>query len=116
MWTSATRRQHSRKNARYETDLTDEERAVVARFFPASPVRARSHKWGMREIVNAIFYVLRGGIAWRLLPREFPPKSTVFHWFSIFRDNCLFELINHALVIADRERVGRAASPAAREV
>jgi transposase len=67
----------------------------------------------MREIVNAIFYVLRGGIAWRLLPREFPPKSTVFHWFSIFRDTCLFEQINHALVMADRERVGREASPSA---
>lgn len=113
MWTSATRRQYSRKHLRYETDLTDEEWAVVGRFFPASPARGRPHKWGMREIVNAIFYVLRGGVAWRLLPREFPPKSTVFHWFSIFRDTCLFEKINHALVIADRERVGRAASPSA---
>lgn len=67
----------------------------------------------MREIVNAIFYILHGGVAWSLLPRECPPKSTVFHWFCFFRDTCLFEKINHALVIADRERVGRAASPSA---
>ncbi len=63
-----------------------------------SPVRGRPHKWEMREIVNAIFYVLRGGVTWSLLPREFPPKSTVFHWFSVFRDTCLLEKINHALV------------------
>lgn len=113
MWTPATRRQHSRKNLRYETDLTDEEWAIIAPYLPGSPVRGRPHKWSMREIVNAIFYVLRGGVAWSLLPREFPPRSTVFHWFSVFRDTCLFEKINHALVIADRERVGREASPSA---
>jgi transposase len=67
----------------------------------------------MREILNAIFYVLRGGIAWSLLPREFPPKSTVFHWFCVLRDTCLLEKINHALVIADRERVGREPCPSA---
>ena len=80
-------------------------------FLPASPVRVRRHKWGMRQIVNAIFYVLRGGVAWSLLPREFPPRSTVFHWFSVFHDTCRFETINHALVIADRERLGRAPAP-----
>ena len=86
MWTPATRRQHSRKHLRYETDLTDEEWAIIAPYLPGSPVRGRPHKWSMREIVNAIFYVLRGGVAWSLLPREFPPRSTVFHWFSVFRD------------------------------
>jgi len=56
MWTPATRRQHSRKNLRYETDLTDEEWAIIAPYLPGSPVRGRPHKWSMREIVNAIFY------------------------------------------------------------
>lgn len=113
MWTPATRQQHSRKSRRYETDTTDEEWAVLAPLMPPAPLRGRPLKWGMREIVNAIFYVLRGGIPWSLLPREFPPKSTVFHWFCVFRDTCLFEKINHALVIADRERAGREASPSA---
>lgn len=98
------RRRHSRKHLRYETDLTDGEWAIIAPYLPGSPVLGRPHKWSMREIMNAIFYVLRGGVAWSLLPREFPPRSTVFHWFSIFRDTCLFEKIHHALVIADRER------------
>mgnify|MGYP001128852321 FL=1 len=67
----------------------------------------------MREIINAIFYVLRGGIAWRLLPSDFPPWSTVYRWFAAFRDGLVFEKINHALVMADRKRVGRDASPSA---
>lgn len=113
MWTPATRRQYSRKDLRYETDLTDEEWSVIEPFLPCTAKRGRPPKWPMREIINAIFYVLRGGIAWRLLPRDFPPKSTVFDWFSLFRDTCLFEKINFALVAADRERVGREASPSA---
>jgi transposase len=56
---------------------------------------------------------LRGGIAWRLLPSDLPPKSTVFRWFSLWRDTGVFETINHLLVMADRERVGREASPTA---
>jgi transposase len=67
----------------------------------------------MRETVNAIFYVLRGGIAWRLLPSDFPPWPTVYRWFAAFRDGSVFEKINHALVMADRERAGRDASPSA---
>jgi len=113
MWTPDTRRQHSRTGLRYETDLTDAEWALIADFMPPSAGKGRKRKWEMREIMNAIFYVLRGGIAWSLLPREFPPKSTVYRWFAEFRDGGLFETINHALVMADRERVGREASPSA---
>lgn len=67
----------------------------------------------MREIMNAIFYVLRGGVAWRLLPKDFPPMTTVYGWFLRSRREGLFEIINHHLVIIDRERVGREASPLA---
>jgi transposase len=67
----------------------------------------------MREIVNALFYVLRGGISWRLMPSDLPPWGTVYRWFAAWRDNGLFERINHALVMADRERIGREASPSA---
>jgi putative transposase len=56
-------------------------------------------------------YVLRGGIAWRQLPSDLPPKSTVFRRFSLWRDTGLFETINHRLVMADRERGRREASP-----
>ena len=113
MWTPTTRRQHSREGLRYETDLTDAEWAVIEPLLPVRPRRGRPPKWTMREIFDAIFYVLRGGIAWNLLPNDLPPKSTVFDWFSSFRDRCVFEKLNFALVAIDRERVGREASPSA---
>ncbi|WP_281423512.1 IS5 family transposase [Novosphingobium profundi] len=111
MWTPATRVQHTRVSKRYQTDLSDAEWALIATFVPEARTTGRRRQWPMREIVNAIFYVLRGGIAWRLLPKDFPPWQTVYRWFARFRDECLFERINHALVALDRERAGRDASP-----
>ncbi|ABE64745.1 transposase, IS4 family (plasmid) [Nitrobacter hamburgensis X14] len=80
---------------------------------PKPKTRGRRWRWPLREIVNASFYVMRSGCAWRLLPADFPPWSTVYRWFATWRDGCVFERINHALVIADRERVGREAGPSA---
>jgi putative transposase len=113
MWTPATRRQHNRDHLRYGSDLTDAEWEILASFMPAAARTGRPRQWTMREIVNAIFYVLRSGCSWRLLPRDFPPRSTVYGWFLRFRRDGLFETINHHLVMADRERIGRAASPSA---
>jgi transposase len=113
MWTPTTRRQHSRDRLRYETDLTDAEWAVVEPLMPAPRSCGRPRTWPLREIVNAIFYVLRGGIAWRLIPKDLPPRTTVYRWFALWRDTGLFERMNHLLVMADRERVGREASPSA---
>ena len=67
----------------------------------------------MREIVNGIFYALRGGVPWRLLPKDLPSKSTVYGCFSVWRDSGLFAGLNHHLVMLDREHVGREASPSA---
>jgi transposase len=113
MWTPATRRQHSRDDLRYETDLTDAEWALIERLMPKPRQRGRPRAWPLREIVNAIFYVLRGGIAWRLIPKDLPPRTTVYRWFALWRDTGLFERVNHILVMADRERGGREASPSA---
>ena len=65
----------------------------------------------MREIINGIFYVMRSGCPWRLLPSDLPPWSTIYRWFATFRDEERFEKINHALVMLDRERTGRQSSP-----
>ena len=59
----------------------------------------------MREIVNGIFCVTRAGCPWRLLPNDSPPWGTIYRWFAVWRDDGRFERINHALVMADRERV-----------
>ena len=113
MWTPTTRRKHSRRGLRYETDLTTKEWRLIEPYLPARSRYGRPRGRSLREIVNAIFYVLRGGIAWRLLPNDFPPWQTVYRWFAAWRDSGVFEKINHALVMADRERVGRDASPSA---
>jgi transposase len=113
MWTPTTRRQHSRDHLRYETDLTDAEWALIEPLMPAPKPLGRPWAWPLREIMNAIFYVLRGGVAWRLLPNDLPPRTTVYRWFATWRDTGLFESMNHLFVMADRERVGREASPSA---
>ena len=113
MWTPTTREQHSRTAARYETDLTDGEWAIIEPHMPPRSKRGRPPSWTFREILDAIFYVLRGGIPWRLMPTDLPPWPTVYGRFAAWRDNGLFETINHALVMTDRVRVGREASPSA---
>jgi transposase len=112
MWTPATRRQHSRIVTRYQTDLTDADSRVIAPHLPKPSATGRPREWSMREIVNGI-YVTRAGCRWRLLPNDLPPWGTIYRWFAAWRDDGRFERINHAHVMADRERDGRAASPAA---
>ncbi len=113
MWTPTTRAQHSRMGPRYGSDLTDAEWALLGPFLPPEARCGRKRAYPMREVLNAICYVLRGGIAWRLMPDTFPPWGNVYRWFSQLRDDGTWETINHHLVMRDRERTGREASPMA---
>jgi transposase len=113
MWTPTTRAQHSRAGLRYGSDLTDAEWAILEPFLPPPCPRGRKRRWAMRCVVEAIFYVLRAGCAWDMLPDGFPPHSTVYRWFARFRDEGTWETINHHLVMRDRERAGRESSPSA---
>ena len=70
MWTPTARRQHSRDGLRYETDLTDAEWALLEPLLPEPHGRGRPREWPLREVLKAIFYVLRGGVTWRLLPSD----------------------------------------------
>nr|AGO88301.1 Transposase IS4 family protein [Methylobacterium oryzae CBMB20] len=67
---------------RYEADLTDAEWAVIAPLMPRPASCGRPPLWTTREILNAIFYVLRGGISWRTIPKDLPPRSTTFGYVS----------------------------------
>jgi len=111
MWTPTTRKQHNRKTNRYQTDVTDAEWRVIEPHLPAAKETGRPRAWPMREIINGIFYVMRAGCPWRLLPSDLPPWGTIYRWFAQFRDEGRFEKINHALVMRDRERIGRQSSP-----
>lgn len=68
---------------------------------------------GDGDVLDAIFYVLRWGCPWRLLPDSFPPWRTVYRWFSEFRDAGEFERLNHHLVQLERVRTGREPTPSA---
>jgi transposase len=73
---------------------------VIAPHLPKPCATGRPRAWPMREIVNGIFYVMRAGCPWRLLPNDLPPWGTIYRWFAAWRDDGCFERINHAIVMA----------------
>jgi transposase len=95
----------------YPTDLTDAQWAILEPHVPPPKPGGRPPKHTRRELVNAMLYVLRDGIAWRLLPHEFPPWQTVYHYFRIWRDDGSWERINAALRERVRVRAGRDPQP-----
>lgn len=113
MWTKTTRSQHDREHLRYSSDLTDAEWQLLEPLLPAPAHTGRPREWPMREMINALFYVLRGGCPWRMLPEHFPPHQTAYRWFAKFRDSGLWVSLNHHLMMLDREAAGRDASPSA---
>ena len=113
MWNPTARAEHSRAGLRYGSDLTDAEWDLIAPYLPAPRGRGRRRRWPMRDVIDAIFYVLRCGCPWRFLPDSFPPWRAVYRWFSRLRDDGVFESLNHHLVQIDRARVGREPCPSA---
>ena len=91
MWTPTTRQQHTRIVTRYQTDLTDAEWRVITPHLPKPCAMGRPREWPMREIINGIFYVMRAGCPWRLLPKDLPPWGTIYRWFAAWRDDGRFE-------------------------
>jgi transposase len=98
---------------RYETDSTKAEWPLLEPQMRQRHAHGRQRAWSWREILNAIFYVLRSGIAWRLLPQHAASEHTAYCCFSPLHNTGLFETMNYCLVMADQERVGREASPSA---
>jgi transposase len=87
MWTPTNRAQYKRTGLGYGSSLTNDEWALLEPLLPPPRRCGRKRKWPMRLIVEAMFYILRAGCAWDMLPREFPPLSTVYRWFARFRDS-----------------------------
>jgi putative transposase len=97
----------------YPSDLTNAEWACLQRYFPPLSTRGRPRTHPLRRILDAIFYVVRSGCAWRYLPSNFPPWQTVFYHFRRFRLTGKWHLLYTALRRAERERVGRHLDPSA---
>jgi transposase len=113
MWTETTQQQYRRDGLRYASDVTDEEWVLIEALLPPPRRLGRPRTTEMREVVNALLYMLTTGCQWRLLPKEFPPFSTVQRFFYRWRDGGLWQTINHSLVMRAREASGREASPSA---
>lgn len=113
VWTEITRAKHCRDGLRYASDTTDEEWAMIAPHMPCKNRRGRPRVTAMRALVNSIFFIAQSGCQWRLLPKEFPPYTTVQRYFYRWRDDGTWQKINHHLVMMAREADGREASPTA---
>lgn len=96
----------------YPSDLTEPQWALIESFFP-KPNRTGRPPKSRREITNAIFYVVRGGGAWRMLPNNFPPWQTVYGCFWRWREQGLWQQIHHALAQQVRRRDQRESTPSA---
>ena len=112
-WNDTARKQHNRDHLRYPSDLTDMEWSLVAPLIPPARPGGRPRTTDMREVMNAILYIAGGGGQWRMLPKDFPPPSTVRGYFYAWRNAGFWQTINHLLVMSSRELEGREVSPTA---
>ena len=113
MWQPEHRRAAQRKDLRYPSDLTEQEWALASSLIGPAKRGGRKRTVDVREVLNAIFYILWTGCQWKALPRDLPPKSTVHDYLELWNWNGTLERIHHALYVAVREKEGREASPTA---
>ena len=97
----------------YQTDLSDAEWSCLETHLPTPKATGRPRMHTTREILNAIFYVVRGGCAWRLLPNDFPPWKTVYHYFRSWRLDGTWQKMHAALRKRVRVRLKRNSNPSA---
>jgi transposase len=113
MWTEEACKQHAPRKERYPSDMTDAEWALVAPLIPPAERGGRPRTTDMREVMNAVRYVLRTGCQWQQLPTDFPARSTVYGYFWEWSRYGVLDRIHRELLVACREAEGREASPTA---
>ena len=97
----------------YPSDLKDRGWELLAPHIPEAGRGGRPRQVNMREVLNAIFYVLKSGIQWDMLPHDFPPKGTVFHYFNEWRKDGTWAYLNAVLRGELRAELGRKETPSA---
>jgi putative transposase len=97
----------------YRSDLSDAEWSLLRPHLPAPKKRGRPRTHSPREVLDAVFYVLKTGCQWRMLPKDFPPWKTVFHYFRKWRIDGVWERMNRVLRRRLREKLGRDPEPSA---
>lgn len=112
-WTEITRPDYDRRGQRYASDTTDEEWALVAPFMPPASKVGRPRRTDMRAVWDAIQYMAASGCQWALLPKDFPPFTTVQYYFYQLRNSGLLDLLNETLVGVSRILSDRDPAPTA---
>ena len=113
MWTTENRERYDRSRLRYPSDLTDEEWKLVEPLIRPGKPGGGKRRVVMREVVNGLMYILSTGCQWAALPKDLPPKSTVYDYFDLWSWDGTLDHIHHALYVACREQAAREASPTA---
>jgi len=111
MWKPEHRRAAARGGLRYPSDVSDAEWTLIEPSIPPAKRGGRKRTIDIREVVNAIFYVLSTGCQWKALPKDLVPKSTAHYYFMLWEWDGTLERIHQALYVAVREKEGREASP-----
>ena len=97
----------------YSSDLTDAQWAIIARLIPPAKAGGCPRKTDMRALINGILYMNRTGCSWRMLPKDFPPWSTVHGYYRQFRLTGVWDRIHEGLRDRVRKQLGRRVSPSA---
>jgi transposase len=113
MWTAKNRRRYDRSALRYPSDLTDDEWAHVESLIPPARRGGNKRHVDVREVMNGIMYVLSTGCQWRAIPKDLPPRSTLFDYLDLWSYDGTLDRIHHALYVECREQGEREASPTA---
>jgi len=113
MWTNENRGRYDRSRLRYPSDLTDDEWYLVEPLIPPSKRGGDKRTVILREVVNGLMYILSTGCQWRAIPKDLPPRSTVYGYFDLWSWDGTLDLIHHELYAKCREAVFREASPTA---
>jgi transposase len=113
MWTIENRSRYNRDGLRYPSDLSDAEWSHIAGLIPPGKRGGGKRRVDLREVMNGIMYVLSTGCQWRAIPKDLPPRSTLFDYLDLWSWDGTLERIHHALYVECRENGEREASPTA---
>ncbi len=113
MWSEADRQKYERRGLRYPSDLTDSEWSLIEPHIPLARRGGRRREVDVREVLQGVLYLMETGCQWHHLPRDFPPRSTVWEYFDLWRYDGTLDRIHETLYLALREAEGREASPTA---
>src|SRR5258705_6616665 len=111
MWTGKNRGRYNRSKLRYPSDLTDDEWAHVEPLLPPAKRGGNKRRVDVREVMNGIMYVLSTGCQWRAIPKDLPPRSTLFDYLDLWSWGGTLDRIHHPLYVEGPQHGGREAGP-----